>query len=127
MSLSVITFPPPLSSPPPSKQNFPRPHPRPCCREGYDCTDYTKLGSSYGQCIRDALGDQLLNWFGCIPPWFPYKSGNFCYQVTDKSFDEAKLFEITTAMYSLTDNEHLDFMKNCLQPCTTLKIGMGVH
>ena len=28
-------------------------------------------GSSYGECLVDAIQQDLIDWFGCLPPWFP--------------------------------------------------------
>ena len=40
-------------------------------KEGKDCLDYAKIGSSYGECIERAVYSQLEDWYGCTPPWFP--------------------------------------------------------
>ena len=38
---------------------------------GLSCTDYEQIGTSYGSCIEKALEKEFIEWFGCLPPWFP--------------------------------------------------------
>ena len=38
--------------------------------EDSTCTKYDLTDTTYGQCIEDAIKQQLHLWFDCIPPWF---------------------------------------------------------
>ena len=35
------------------------------------CTDYTKLSTTYGECIEELMRKKFITWLGCLPPWFP--------------------------------------------------------
>ena len=39
--------------------------------DGYKCKDYTKMESSYGNCVENHVKQKLLKWYGCVPQWFP--------------------------------------------------------
>ena len=42
------------------------------------CTDYEKIGSSYGDCIENLMKANFIKWYGCLPPWFNDSSGMTC-------------------------------------------------
>ena len=39
--------------------------------DGTKCTDYRKLSSSYATCVEDDVQQKFVNWYGCVPKWFP--------------------------------------------------------
>ncbi len=39
--------------------------------DGITCTDYNKLGSTFGECFQNEVNSKMLGWMGCIPIWFP--------------------------------------------------------
>ncbi len=39
--------------------------------DGITCTDYNKLGSSFGECFQKDIDSKIMEWIGCIPMWFP--------------------------------------------------------
>ena len=39
--------------------------------DGISCTDYKKIGTTYGKCVQREVRQQLLDWDECLPPWFP--------------------------------------------------------
>lgn len=44
--------------------------------DGFTCTDYTAMKSSYGTCISDTLEENILATYGCLAPWFPSAPSN---------------------------------------------------
>ena len=41
--------------------------------DGDSCTDYEKAGTTFKVCFETAVKNQMLEWFGCLPPWLPEK------------------------------------------------------
>ena len=107
---------------------------------GRTCMDYTSMGTSYGDCIENALHTQLLQWYGCIPVWFPPDHGQWLSSADQKyptsssipnhaCINPIKPFQslelqstITFQLWHLVINQDLECMKNCLPPCVTMTI-----
>ena len=107
---------------------------------GQTCLDYTSMGTSYGDCIENALQNQLMQWYGCLPVWFPPEHGQWLTRAGQKyptassvhnltCINPIKPFQsyelqrtITFQLWHLVINQDLECMKNCLPPCVTMKI-----
>ena len=91
--------------------------------DGETCTDYDKLGSSYGECLQHAIQDSFLNWYGCTPPWNQKK--NFTCDLdkaikepSKKSLDD----EIDIEMRKFMKGFETESSKKCLLPCKLMKM-----
>ena len=79
--------------------------------QGSLCTDYLKLGSSYGKCIDSAVKTQLISWFGCLPPWVSLSSEEKCDNDTSKShLDDNDMAEIANDLGKLVVNQDMKVM-----------------
>ena len=83
-----------------------------------DCTDYDKIGSSYGECVEKAVEVKLLDLYGCIPFWFP---GNMA-----KCSTGLKEKNDTAVNFSTRLNSNLDLQTNCKPPCKNLRISLDL-
>ena len=92
-------------------------------QEGTKCTDYAKKGSSYGECLQDAMQDELIKLYGCYPPWFLNDTGLTCEQ--DKEINipntksKKKAIELT---YMLVTGLDIEVLNKCLKPCLTMEL-----
>lgn len=69
------------------------------------------------------MKENLLTWYGCLPPWFP-KYGNLTCE-TDRSIkqpDEAMIEEIKTQIYKVVKEFEFDIFKTCLPPCISMNL-----
>ena len=69
------------------------------------------------------MKEHMLNWYDCLPAWFPRYPGLTCE--TDRSIippDEIKLSELTGESYKLVKEFDLGIYKACLPPCITMGI-----
>lgn len=89
------------------------------------CTDYQKLGTTFGNCIEKELKNKFLALFGCLPPWYTKHigSGLVCEDDKDIRIPNIKLFEqmhrdIDEAVWG-RDSE---VFKECLKPCHSLSV-----
>ena len=91
--------------------------------DGITCTDYTKTKSSYGRCLMDVLTDELLQGYGCMPPWV---HGNYTDQVCGEAMhinvNDVKDKSIFFDLNELLGNREVDMFKQCLPPCITTRI-----
>ena len=104
--------------------------------DGKTCINYDKKRFSYGECIENAVKDQLIEWYNCVPVWFraPYyqqlsSSGylqsppkNQCTLPNKPFSDKDKLQAITFQLWHLVINQDLECMKACLPPCMVMNI-----
>ena len=86
--------------------------------EGTGCTDYEKLNKSYGDCIEEALENKLLDWYGCLPPWFSNNTSLICEDALDIAYDHAD--NSHDEMYRLAANQKLKVFKQCMKPCLSM-------
>ena len=86
--------------------------------DGDDCTDYDKIGSSYGECVEKAVEVKLLDLYGCIPFWF---SGNMA-----KCSTGLKEKNYSAVNFSGRLNSNLDLQTNCTPPCKNLRISLDL-
>ena len=91
--------------------------------DGVTCTDYTKMGSTYGRCLTEVLTEEVLHGYGCIPPWVP---GNNTDQVCGEEMyidlEEIKDKAIFFDLIELLANREPEMFKKCLPSCTTMRI-----
>ena len=91
--------------------------------DGKTCTDYTKQDTSYGKCIHDILEDNLMQSYGCLPPWFPNEHGKICEQDKDLEIKDMKAVNIIKSdILDLIKGLELDMFKICLPPCLTMHV-----
>ncbi len=87
--------------------------------DGKTCTDYERMGTSYDSCVVNRIETFLLEWFKCLPPWFPenntlaYEKGKVI-QINDDN-----MTMINQIAKFLTGIE-MDTVKLCLPPCRTM-------
>ena len=91
--------------------------------EGSSCTNYGKLDSSYGECLKTVLIDQFMANYGCIAPWIP---GNNSEQVCDNGIKIKATSTKHNLIYQILDelarNKDPDVFRKCLPPCKTMGI-----
>ena len=94
-------------------------------RDGETCTDYDKLGSSYGECLRHAMQDSFLNWYGCTPPWIQ-KENHTCDldKVVKEPSEKILNEEIDIEMRRFIKGLDTESSKKCLLPCQLMSIKM---
>ena len=92
---------------------------------GKTCTDYAKQGKSYGKCIHEVLEDNLIQSYGCLPPWIPNAQGKICQQDKDIEIkDMESVIKIKSELLNLMKGLDLDILKICLPPCITMQVQM---
>ena len=90
---------------------------------GSSCMDYSRVGSSYSTCIQDEFKVQLVDWFGCIPPWYDQTSPLSCpNDESTKKLNATQKKNVTLQLYRLMSHQPLKRMKRCLRPCLTTNI-----
>ena len=91
--------------------------------EGSECQDYRKIGSSYGECIENILKEKLIEWYGCVAPWFPKNTSLVCE--IDLEINMANEMAMTNAidqLYMLASGQELNIFSTCLKPCMTMDL-----
>ena len=92
--------------------------------EGRTCTDYEKYDTTYGDCVERKVEDQLFEWFGCIPPWFPTPKKKACgFNVSRETYDNKKK-KINLELWKLLANWDMDAMNKCKPNCKQLKTNL---
>ncbi len=87
------------------------------------CTDYEKIGSSYGVCIKQVMRDQLLDSYGCLPPWFE-SSKQTCEEGSEINVTNGTLLNDTIRdIRELVYGKQPKVFSKCLKPC----LSMGVY
>ena len=91
-------------------------------KDGITCTDYTKSENSYALCLSSVLKEELLQVYGCLPPW--YKDNNFDQQCKQVDIDADSLMNKTIVddLYDLLSNREIKLFKRCLPPCIKMEI-----
>ena len=93
--------------------------------DGVKCTDYERIGSSYGMCIQNLLENHLEDWYGCIPFWFPDVSENICeVNNSSVSISSQTLGEITDEFYRFLNGLDMKIFSKCLPPCLKMSLTM---
>ena len=89
--------------------------------EGKTCTSYENYHSSYGECFENEMAKVLLEWYGCLPPWFPTNTSQICEQdmAIKNSSLEFKGF-IQEEIYNLLNGMKQRANTVCLPPCLTM-------
>ncbi len=94
--------------------------------EGAGCIDYKKIGSSYGECIENVMEKKLLEWYGCIAPWFPKRSSLVCEENKEINItNENSKKEALNQLYFLATGQNVNLFSACLKPCVTM--GLKLH
>ena len=105
--------------------------------DGKTCTDYTRIKSSYEDCILSVLKARLLKYYKCLPPWFPKQFGQTCEvdkEIEVQHENPGHLLEYSDEkiMYDMNElifGRELKMLKDCLQPCLSqdVKIVLATH
>ncbi len=92
----------------------------------YDtCIDYNEKGSSYSECVENSLKDKLLEWYGCLPPWFPSNTSLTCEQKRPMKIGNKNYMTIAyNELYRLASNQNLRLFSSCLKPCTRMDFNL---
>ena len=88
--------------------------------DGVTCTDYDKLGTSYGQCSELVIKQLMLQWFGCLLPWLSKNSYNTCKKI-DKN---ESISQMLNDMAFFVLGKETGNLQLCKPPCKTLKLDL---
>ena len=91
--------------------------------DGTSCTNYEKLGNSYGKCLENNLQNDLNLLYGCIPPWVILSTQEQeCKNTPIEDFGAYWEDPVVNDLNRLLTNREPDMFKKCLPPCLTTKI-----
>ncbi len=91
--------------------------------DGSSCTNYERIESSYRECLESAMKSKFLEWYGCLPPWFPNLNGLSCELNKNIPMPDSEIqIDITNEFAKLIDGLELDTFKLCLPPCKKLQL-----
>ena len=91
--------------------------------DGTSCTNYEKLGKSYGKCLENNLNEDLKTLYGCIPPWLSNTQEQVCQKnIPIEDYDAYWEKPILNDLLGLLTNKEPDMFKRCLPPCKTTNI-----
>ena len=91
--------------------------------EGMECRDYSKIGSSYGECIENIMEKKLIEWYGCIAPWFPKNTSLVCEEdIEMKINDKMTMVNAVDQLHMLISGQDLSIFSTCLKPCLTMDL-----
>ena len=91
--------------------------------DGTSCTNYKKLGNSYGKCLENNLQNDLNLLYGCIPPWVILSAQEQeCKNTPIEDFGAYWEDPVVNDLNRLLTNREPDMFKKCLPPCLTTKI-----
>ena len=94
--------------------------------EGTKCVDYKKIGSSYGECIENVMENKLMEWYGCIAPWFPKRSNLVCEENKEINItNENSKKEAINQLYFLATGQNVNLFSACLKPCVTMGLTLS--
>ena len=82
--------------------------------DGIECTDYSKLTTTYGDCFENEVERNLNESYGCIPKWFP---GNMT-----KCTKSSQPFSNATLHYIEQFSNHRHINQECKNPCRRLEM-----
>ncbi len=96
--------------------------------DGITCTNYESIGSSYGECIESAMKQRFLDWYDCLPPWFPNTSTTMICEAGRKirlpSQEEQRM--LVNEISNLIDGLDFNTINKCLPPCLTMQMNMNL-
>ena len=88
--------------------------------DGRKCTDYERIGSSYAECYEKEFRKRLLDWYGCLPPWYNNGLNLTCQDGTVIHVDETIAAKIKDQMRKFVNAGEMDFLELCLPPCLSM-------
>ena len=87
--------------------------------DGKTCMDYERIGTSYDSCVQNEMNRFLLDWYDCLPPWFPQDNNDTC--------EAGKVMEIRDDNYTMHNQfakfisgKKMNILKPCLPSCVTM-------
>ena len=88
-------------------------------KNGRTCTDYDRIGSTYGMCVEENIRDFMLDRFGCLFPWFR-ESENTCKEirVLGNSSVHEGILDLGNFVLGIKTNH----IQPCRPPCQTVSI-----
>ena len=84
--------------------------------DGITCVDYDKIGSSYGQCIKEKMEQNMLKELGCLLPWIPDTSKSSCENIENMTISAEMFEEIPKFVHGWK----MRSLSACKQPCLQL-------
>ena len=90
--------------------------------DGETCTDYDKLGSSYGACLQDMMQESFLNWYGCTPPWIRKKNHTCEIDQAIKEPSHKVSEEVEIEMRRFIKGLETKSSAKCLLPCQSMSM-----
>lgn len=90
-------------------------------KDGTNCIDYLKIGSSFGKCFENNMKVFMLEKFGCLFPWFPEVSGNStCKEIRKHNDNDLMQSILDVGNFVLGLKTHL--IEPCKPSCLTMSI-----
>ena len=93
--------------------------------DGRKCTDYERIGSSYAECYEKEFRKRLLDWYGCLPPWYHNSLNLTCQDGTVIHVAESKAAKIKDQMSKFVNARKMDFQELCLPPCLSMRFKLS--
>ena len=94
-------------------------------RHGTTCTDYSRLQSSYKDCVLKAIHQYLIEKIGCILPFATLQSKDrdeFICRENGNVIDQDKWNILQAFLVSFINEMDGGYLHQCLPPCTTYKV-----
>ena len=88
--------------------------------EGINCINYARIGSTYTECIEKKMKNALLDWYGCLPPWYPKHSDLTCKDYNVLNIDAKTDANITNQFYKFMRGKKMDVMNLCSPSCWSM-------
>ena len=93
--------------------------------DGKSCAEEQRI--SYAACIEQALGNEFISAYGCLPPWWPTQNNITCeHDLPPKQITGATLRNMVAYIDSLSDGLDIAATKQCLPPCVTTHVKVSV-
>ena len=89
--------------------------------DGSTCIDYTRIATSYGECLKSTMEKEYQSEYECLPPWVSTNITNqVCKRETNIDAIAIKQKPIYSDLLELLGNKEADMFKKCLPPCITM-------
>ena len=96
--------------------------------DGKTCMNYEKMGTSYNSCVQNEMKTFLLEWYKCLPPWFPKNSTLTCLKSDVLEINDANL-TMLDQFTKFIKKLRMEILQPCLPPCVTMlfKLNKVMH
>ena len=87
--------------------------------DGKTCMDYGRMGTSYDSCVQNEMETFLLEWYKCLPPWFPNNNNLTCEMGKDMEINDDNS-TLSNQIRNFVKLMGMDTLKTCLSPCVRM-------